>query len=95
MRITWRTKQYLIALLLFSRPSTTLSPAPLHHVPTDPLVGVFYTADKRRLVRKASTVAMMPAAPLPEGWSEAVDPNTGKTYYENHQTKTTQWERPS
>ena len=36
-----------------------------------------------------------PVAPLPPGWTEAVDPNSGKTYYENHSTKTTQWERPT
>ena len=32
---------------------------------------------------------------LPPGWVEAMDPNTGKTYYCNPQTGDTKWERPS
>eukprot|EP01083_Nonionella_stella_P176203 615921_1 len=31
--------------------------------------------------------------PLPAGWEEKTQPS-GRTYYMNHQTKTTQWERP-
>ncbi|XP_060747722.1 E3 ubiquitin-protein ligase NEDD4-like isoform X2 [Tachysurus vachellii] len=32
--------------------------------------------------------------PLPEGWEEKVD-NLGRTYYVNHNNRTTQWKRPS
>jgi hypothetical protein len=31
---------------------------------------------------------------LPEGWTEAVDPSTGMTYYYNSNTQVTSWERP-
>jgi len=31
--------------------------------------------------------------PLPAGWEEKTDPN-GRTYYENHNTRATQWGRP-
>mmetsp|Transcript_17286 Transcript_17286/g.27732 ORF Transcript_17286/g.27732 Transcript_17286/m.27732 type:complete len:123 (-) Transcript_17286:3-371(-) len=34
------------------------------------------------------------AAPLPPGWQEAVDPASGKTYYMNHISKETAWDRP-
>ncbi|XP_058851502.1 E3 ubiquitin-protein ligase NEDD4-like isoform X16 [Acipenser ruthenus] len=32
--------------------------------------------------------------PLPPGWEEKID-NLGRTYYVNHNTRTTQWKRPS
>ncbi|XP_052392799.1 E3 ubiquitin-protein ligase NEDD4-like isoform X11 [Carassius gibelio] len=32
--------------------------------------------------------------PLPQGWEEKVD-NLGRTYYVNHNNRTTQWKRPS
>jgi len=32
---------------------------------------------------------------LPSGWSEAVDPDSGETYYYNEQTGVTQWEHPT
>lgn len=32
--------------------------------------------------------------PLPPGWEERVD-SQGRTFYVNHNTRTTQWERPS
>ena len=32
--------------------------------------------------------------PLPPGWEEKVD-NLGRTYYVNHNKRTTQWKRPS
>lgn len=32
--------------------------------------------------------------PLPPGWEERVD-SQGRTFYVNHTTRTTQWERPS
>ena len=32
---------------------------------------------------------------LPPGWVEASDPNTGKVYYCNPQTRETKWERPT
>ncbi|CAB9511698.1 transport protein SEC16B [Seminavis robusta] len=35
-----------------------------------------------------------PQSSLPPGWSEAVDPSTGTTYYFNHTDNTTSWERP-
>ncbi|KAE8636644.1 hypothetical protein XENTR_v10003065 [Xenopus tropicalis] len=36
----------------------------------------------------------LPAPPMPPGWEEKVD-NLGRTYYVNHNNKTTQWQRPS
>lgn len=33
-------------------------------------------------------------SPLPEGWEERTDAN-GRTYYVNHNARTTQWERPT
>merc|ERR1712048_1444472 len=42
-----------------------------------------------------SALAPPPAVPpLPEGWEELTDPNTGRTYYVDHVTKKTSWERP-
>ncbi|XP_040277001.1 E3 ubiquitin-protein ligase NEDD4-like isoform X8 [Bufo bufo] len=35
-----------------------------------------------------------PAPPMPPGWEEKVD-NLGRTYYVNHNNRTTQWHRPS
>ena len=32
--------------------------------------------------------------PLPPGWEERVD-SQGRTFYVNHNTRTTQWERPT
>lgn len=32
--------------------------------------------------------------PLPPGWEEKVD-NLGRTYYVNHNNRSTQWKRPS
>lgn len=32
--------------------------------------------------------------PLPQGWEEKVD-NLGRTYYVNHNNRSTQWKRPS
>ena len=32
--------------------------------------------------------------PCQDGWSECIDPESGKTYYQNHITHATQWERP-
>jgi len=34
-------------------------------------------------------------APIPSSWQEAIDPGSGKTYYINHETKATSWERPT
>jgi len=34
------------------------------------------------------------AAPLPPGWEEAKDPRSGRSFYVNHITKTTTWDRP-
>lgn len=31
---------------------------------------------------------------LPPGWEKAIDPRTGKTYYVDHNTKTTSWKHP-
>ena len=31
---------------------------------------------------------------LPSGWSKAIDPNTGREYYQNENTHATQWDRP-
>lgn len=33
--------------------------------------------------------------PLPPGWSALQDPASGREYYVNHNTQTTQWERPT
>lgn len=35
-----------------------------------------------------------PLTPLPPGWEERTDAQ-GRTYYVNHNERTTQWERPS
>lgn len=32
--------------------------------------------------------------PLPPGWEERTDPQ-GRTYYVNHNSRTTQWARPT
>lgn len=32
---------------------------------------------------------------LPDGWDVKVDPKTGKTYYVNHTTQSTQWKHPA
>jgi serine/threonine protein kinase len=53
------------------------------------------TASSGRTLRKKDTVAMLPPPPLPEGWTEELDVNSGNPYYVNHITKTTQWERPT
>ena len=43
----------------------------------------------------ASTITQpQQVAPLPEGWESKIDPASGKTYYQNHATKTTQWYPP-
>jgi hypothetical protein len=34
-------------------------------------------------------------AALPPGWTSAVDPKSGRTYYRNHQNNTTSWTRPA
>lgn len=34
------------------------------------------------------------SAPLPPHWNAAQDPQTGRTYYQNHVTKETQWDPP-
>jgi len=36
-----------------------------------------------------------PADALPPGWTEHVDPRSGKTYYYNKSTKETSWKKPS
>lgn len=36
----------------------------------------------------------LPAPPMPPGWEEKVD-NLGRTYYVNHNNRTTQWHRPN
>ncbi|XP_069483153.1 E3 ubiquitin-protein ligase NEDD4-like isoform X9 [Ambystoma mexicanum] len=36
----------------------------------------------------------LPPPPMPPGWEEKVD-NLGRTYYVNHNNRTTQWHRPS
>merc|ERR1719498_1409208 len=33
--------------------------------------------------------------PLPDGWQEATDPSTGRTYYVNKRTSVSQWTRPT
>lgn len=42
-------------------------------------------------------MGMMPSmgqAPLPAGWNEAKDPNTGNAYYYHEHTREVRWERP-
>jgi len=36
----------------------------------------------------------VPNSNLPPGWEQLLDPRTGRTYYQNHITRTTQWEPP-
>jgi len=38
--------------------------------------------------------APAPAAELPPGWEEMKDPSSGRTFYVNHNTKSTTWDRP-
>ena len=33
-------------------------------------------------------------SPLPAGWTEAQDPNTGRSFYIDHNSRTTSWIRP-
>jgi hypothetical protein len=40
------------------------------------------------------TLSLSGSSPLHPNWEERVDPSTGMTYYVNHVTKTTSWERP-
>ncbi|XP_036258390.1 E3 ubiquitin-protein ligase NEDD4-like isoform X1 [Molothrus ater] len=42
----------------------------------------------------ASRQEELPPPPLPPGWEEKVD-NLGRTYYVNHNNRSTQWHRPS
>jgi protein transport protein SEC31 len=48
----------------------------------------------------ASFAAATPAAPatelpLPQGWTQMIDPSSGAYYYHNQNTGATQWERPA
>lgn len=43
----------------------------------------------------ATEAAATAAGPLPPGWSEGKDPNSGHTYYYNPSTGQTQWEQPA
>jgi len=36
----------------------------------------------------------VPNSNLPPGWEQLIDPRTGRTYYQNHITRSTQWEPP-
>ena len=40
-----------------------------------------------------STSSADSTTPLPRGWEERIDAN-GRTYYVNHDTRITTWERP-
>ncbi|XP_048376452.2 E3 ubiquitin-protein ligase NEDD4-like isoform X6 [Stegostoma tigrinum] len=42
----------------------------------------------------SGTQREQPVPPLPPGWEEKTD-NLGRTYYVNHNNRTTQWQRPS
>ncbi|XP_043533382.1 E3 ubiquitin-protein ligase NEDD4-like isoform X6 [Chiloscyllium plagiosum] len=42
----------------------------------------------------SGTQREQPLPPLPPGWEEKTD-NLGRTYYVNHNNRTTQWQRPS
>ncbi|VDM40818.1 unnamed protein product [Toxocara canis] len=41
-----------------------------------------------------TTAVSQPSSPLPPGWEERQDAN-GRTFYLNHNARTTQWERPT
>ena len=47
-----------------------------------------------RAVRPSSPPPMYPLPPLPEGWEEKTDAK-GRTFYIDHNTRTTQWDRPT
>ncbi|CAJ1020544.1 WW domain containing protein, putative [Leishmania lindenbergi] len=37
---------------------------------------------------------LQPSSALPDGWEERTDPQTRRTFYVDHKSKTTSWERP-
>lgn len=46
-------------------------------------------------IRSGRVIAKLYPSPLPTNWIQAIDPNTGNTYYVNTTTNISQWERPS
>jgi len=77
-------------LNILTKETETLAPAALLPAGDDT-----QAASSGRMLRTNASVAMLPPPPLPEGWTEEVEPTTGNTFYSNHITKTTQWERPA
>lgn len=61
------------------------------NIRSDPLWHLFYTAG----TPAGAPVPALPApvTPLPQGWEERKDRN-GRSYYVDHSTRTTTWERP-
>jgi len=66
--------------ILENEPSTVTSPS-AHRTSITPSTASSYSGGDQ-------------TGPLPNQWSETQDAHTGKTYYVDHLTKTTQWERP-
>uniref|UniRef100_A0A672YY76 E3 ubiquitin-protein ligase n=1 Tax=Sphaeramia orbicularis TaxID=375764 RepID=A0A672YY76_9TELE len=80
---------------------------PLSHLPTeDPAMELSLDSHKQTVLylfiligwdESADSGSQRPQQmlpPLPPGWEEKVD-NLGRTYYVNHNNRTTQWKRPS
>jgi len=49
---------------------------------------------QRAMQMQSQMRANVPQQPLPAGWEAKLDPASGRTFYVNHSTKTTQWTRP-
>jgi hypothetical protein len=45
--------------------------------------------------RDAAEQAVASQASLPSGWTQAIDPASGRTYYINNGTNETTWDRPT
>jgi len=67
-------------------------PAGANAAATAPAAAV--AADEQLASQLAPEPASQPAAALPEGWEQATDPASGKTYYFNRGTGATSWTPP-
>jgi hypothetical protein len=68
---------------------------PTEDVPVMPVQAWQTSAVPVAQVASPGAVEMTHLSDLPPGWSKAVDSASGREYYQNDWTHTTQWERPS